>query len=124
GTGRWSGASISLVHQDQIQIAVITHLPAAQFAECQQGVAARLAIACSLAEMRNAKTSCQRRLLEKGDLNQQRLGQVAQGSGRPLNRIFSQDVADADPKQLLVLKTVQNRVRIRGAATEVSQLVT
>ena len=116
GAGRRAGSAITFIHQDQIQVAVVTHLPAAQLAERQQGITARLLFACTFFQVRDTKTLDHCWFLQEGNLHQERLGQVAKGDGGCLDGILAQDVADADAEQLLVLEAVENRIRIRSAA--------
>ena len=75
GARRRPGPAVALVDQDQIEIAVVAHLAAAELAQAEQDVAARLAGARPLRQVRHAEALRQRRILQGRDLHR--------GSSRP-----------------------------------------
>ena len=102
---------------------MIAHFAAAQLTQTQHGEATRLSGARPLGQIGNPEPFIQGRLLHERDLHKDRLGEIAQGAGRRLNRVLAENVADADAQNFLVLKTVQNRLGVRRALAQVGQLL-
>src|SRR5438309_948801 len=121
GAGGRAGAAVALIDEDQIEVAVIAHLAAAEFPQTQERKAARLAGAWALRQIRPAKALAEGRLLQLGNLYKERFGQIAQGTGGCLEGVFAKNVAHADAQQLLVLKAVQDRLGIGRALAKIAQ---
>ena len=94
---------------------MVVQLARPQLAQPQQDVARRPR-RLGLREVGDAEAPLQGWVLERGQLSQDRLGQVGQRRRRGPRVVLAQDVADADAEQLLVLEAVENRIRIRSAA--------
>src|SRR5262249_29892248 len=121
--GRRPRAAVPLVNEDQVEVAVVTQFAAAQLAQADQGAAAGLAAARPVRQVGDAEARQQRRILQGGNLPENRFRQVAQGGRRLADRLLAQDVADADAQQFLVLEAVQDGVGVGGAAAQAGQLL-
>src|SRR5271156_1032128 len=85
-----SGAAVSFVDEDQIEVAVIAHFTAAELAEPQQSIAAP-----SIAELWLAEAPRQRNLLKLHDLGENRFRNVAECGGGRFDRLLAENVPHA-----------------------------
>src|SRR5262249_51049865 len=91
GTWRRHGPAVALVDHDQVQVAVVAHLPAAEFPQAQDHEARRLASAGPGRQAGHAKALPDWLKLKLSDLRQDHLGQVAQSRGGLRQRILAED---------------------------------
>src|SRR5262249_32116184 len=91
---RRTRAAIALVNQDQVQVAVVAQLAAAELAETQEHEPTRLTRPRPLRQERHPEALGQSRVLQRGNLNEDRFGQVAEIVRGLLNGDLAQDVAN------------------------------
>src|SRR5262249_12621981 len=117
-------AAIPLVDEDEVEVAVVAHLLAAELAESEEDEAARLpGPGAGIAGRRHAETREEHRILERRDLLEDRLGEIAELVGRLEDRVLAEDVADADAEEFLVLEAVQNRIGIVRVLAELGEFL-
>ena len=127
------GVAARFEQEDQVEIAVIVRLAAAELAEREDDRLADVAVARGEvfpvaaddvvrefffgrpADQRDAELVDELLILAVGDLLEAGLGDIGQGGVRGADVVFADDVADADADVLGVFEAVQDRVDVFGA---------
>ncbi len=115
GEARGHGVPVGLVEEDDVQVAVVVHLLAAELAQRQDHHLAGLARAGAFADRRLAELAGQSLSYSLAAIcSRQTSAMSRQGRGRGLHVLLAQEVAHAHAELLVVLEAVQDRVEVLG----------
>ena len=102
------GPAVAFVQEDEVEVAMVIQLAAAELAQADDRPARALAVA----GRRGVPNAGHRRShWSLRDLDHDRLGHVGQLAGHVADRLAAEDVAGADPDPLLVPEAEQDRCR-------------